>query len=197
MSILGGGVEFVARDPAQLKKPDQRFFNQVVRTGGAGRDANNSRATRQPVSRNYFRLLVQIIVFDLIARKKPRGVEHKIGRQFFFAHLGEMRCVRAVVAANDKENIHLNVEQLAQSILPFLRRAADRIEEPEILLSKLRSVSIKNGLSNPPLHLFGFTAQHGRLVCNTDRLQMNVRVESGRMRALKFFEESLLVATMP
>ena len=122
---------------------------------------------------------MQIIVFDLVARKKPRGVEHKIGRQFFFAHLGEMRCVRAVVAADDKENIHFDVEQLAQSILSLLRRAADRIEEPKILRRKLGSVSIDDGLSNPPLHLFGFTAQHCRLVCNADRLQMHVRIESG------------------
>src|SRR5438477_13172941 len=78
MSILRGGVEFVAGDPAQLKKPDQRFFDHVVRTGGAGRDANDSRSMRQPVSRNHFRLLMQIIVFDLVARKKPGGVEHKI-----------------------------------------------------------------------------------------------------------------------
>src|SRR6266566_7894463 len=153
MPTLGGGVEFVAGDPAQLKKPDQCFFDQIVWAGCASRDSDDSRAVRQPVSRDYFTLLMQIIVFDLVARKKARGVEHKIGRQFFFAHLGKMRCVRAIVAANNKQKVHFDVEQLAQSILPLLRRAADRIEKSKILRRKLRSVSINNGLSNPSLHL--------------------------------------------
>src|SRR5438477_3133318 len=98
---------------------------------------------------------MQIIMFDLVTRNKPRGVENEVSRQLFFAHLGKMRCVRAVVTANDKQKVHFDIEQLAQRILALLRRAADRIEEPKILRRKLGSISIDNGLSNPTLHFLG------------------------------------------
>ena len=90
-----------------------------------------------------------------------------------------------------------NIEQFAQRILPFLRGAADRVEETEILLGQLRSVAIDDRLPNSPLHFFGLAAQHRGLIRHADRLQMHVGIEPGRMRALEFLEERLLVAAVP
>jgi hypothetical protein len=67
-------------------------------------------------------------------------------------------CVRAVVTANDEQQIHANIQQFAQCILPLLRSAADRVEEAEILISKFRPVSINNCLTNSALHFLGLSA---------------------------------------
>src|SRR5438132_6965055 len=95
-------------------------------------------------------------MLDLRGGNQPRGIQYKISRKFFLAHLGEMRGVRTVVAADDKQKIHFDVKQLAQCILALLRRAADGIEEPEILLGQFRSISINNSALNSPLHLLRF-----------------------------------------
>ena len=44
-TLAGGGVQLLDADAAQLKEPDQRFFDQVVRAGRAGRDADDDRAS--------------------------------------------------------------------------------------------------------------------------------------------------------
>src|SRR5438128_7144681 len=107
---LGGELELLARNSAQLEKPNQSFLDQVVRTRGAGGDADNGGARRKPEVGNHFAFFGQIVMLDFIAREKPRSVQDKIGRQFFLAHFREVRSVRAVVTANNKEQIHFDVE---------------------------------------------------------------------------------------
>src|SRR6202011_3104268 len=102
-SILGRELELLARNSAQLEKPDQSFLDQVVRTRRAGSDADDSRAGRKPEVRNDFALFMQIVMLDFIERDQPRRVQDKIGWQFFLAHFREVRSVRAVVTADDQE----------------------------------------------------------------------------------------------
>ncbi len=109
-SILGGELELLARNSAQLEKPNQSFLDQVVGTRRAGGDADDGGARRKPEVRNHFAFFGQIVMLDFIAREKPRSVQDKIGRQFFLAHFREVRSVRAVVTANNKEQIHFDVE---------------------------------------------------------------------------------------
>ena len=88
-------------------------------------------------------------------------------------------------------------EQFAQRILPLLCGAADRVEETEIFLRKLGSVSIDHCLPNATLHFLGLAAQHRGLICYANGLQMHVGIESGRMRAFEFLEERVFVAAVP
>src|SRR4029077_13166048 len=101
LSSLRSQLELVARNAAQLKKADQCFFNQIVRARCARSDPNDSGLVRQPEMRNHFALLVQVVMFDLGSRNQSRGVEHKIGWELFFAHFGEMGCVRTIITAHD------------------------------------------------------------------------------------------------
>ena len=91
-----------------------------------------------------------------------------------------MRSVRAVVAADHQQEIHLYVEQLAQRILPFLGGAANRVEEAEIFRGQLRAIAVDDRLSDAALHFFGLAAQHGGLIGHADRLQMNIGIKPGR-----------------
>src|SRR4029077_17158079 len=100
LSISGSELEWLARDSAQLKQPDQSFLDQVVRTRRAGSDANDGRSGWKPKTRNDFAFFVQMLVLCFAARDQPRSVQDKIGRQFFLAHFREVRCVRAVVTTN-------------------------------------------------------------------------------------------------
>src|SRR5712692_2100452 len=93
LSILRGGVELFALDPAQLEQAQQCFFDQVVRARRAGRDPDDDWSLRQPKMRNYFAFLVQIVMLDFGGRDEPRSIEHEISGQLLFAHLGEMRSV--------------------------------------------------------------------------------------------------------
>jgi hypothetical protein len=54
----------------------------------------------------------------------------------------------------------------------------------------------RNGLPNAPLHFFGFPAQHGRLICYTDSLQMHVGSNPANAR-LELVEERVFVAAVP
>ena len=107
-----------------------------------------------------------------------------------------MRSVRAVVTTDHEQQVHAHIEQFAQRILPFLRGAADRVEETEVGRGQFRSVAIDDGLANAPLHFLGLAAQHRGLVRHADRLQMQIGIEPGRMRVAEFFEERLLVAAV-
>src|SRR5207248_358048 len=156
---LGGELELLARDAAQFEKADQSFFDQIVRTRRTGGNADDGRTIRKPEVRNHFAFFVQIVMLDLVEREQARSVQDKIGRQFFLAHLREVRSVRAVVAANNEKQIHFDVEQFAQRILTFLSRAADRVEEPKILSGSVRAVAIDNRLPDPPLHFLGLAPQ--------------------------------------
>src|SRR6476620_11212704 len=136
-------------------------------------------------------------MLDFRSGNKPRSVQNKICRQLLFAHLGEVRCVRTVVTPNDEQQIHANIEQFAQRILPLLCSAADRVKAPEIFLSKFRPVSINDCLTNSALHFLSLPAQHCRLISYTNGLQVRVWIEAWRMRALKSFQERLSISTAP
>ena len=47
------------------------------------------------------------------------------------------------------------------------------------------------------LHFFSFAAQHRGLIRHTDRFQMHIGIEPGRMCAFEFFEKRLFVAAVP
>src|SRR6266849_2519359 len=70
LSILGRDLEFRARNSAEFKQANERLFNQIVRTGCAGGDADNGAAVWQPISRDDFALLMQIVMLDLVAREQ-------------------------------------------------------------------------------------------------------------------------------
>ena len=135
-------------------------------------------------------------MLDLGRRNQPGRVEHEIRGQFFLAHLSEMRCVRAVVTADNKQKVHLDIEELAQCILAFLGCAANGIKEPEVFSRQLGSVPVNNGALNPSLYFLCFPPQHGGLICDAHSSQMHVGIESDRMRTLELFEECLLVAAV-
>ena len=52
---LRGELELGASDAAQFEKTHQRFFDQIVRTGSAGGDADDDRTGRQPIVRDRLR----------------------------------------------------------------------------------------------------------------------------------------------
>src|SRR4029077_8299708 len=87
--------------------------------------------------------------------------------------------------------------KFAQPILPFLCGTANCIEEAKILRRQFRPVPINNRLSNAPLHFFSLAPEHRSLICHPHRLQMEVRIEAGRIGSLEFFEERLLIAAAP
>ena len=197
-TVLRRGFELLARNAAQLEKTHQRFFDQIIRARCAGGDADHDRSRSAANLARSLPLLVQIVMLEFPwSETRREALQHKISRQLFLAHLRQMRSVRAVVAAHHQQQIHLHVEQLAQRILPFLGRAANRVEEPKILRGQLRPVAIDDRLPNPPLHFFRLAAQHRRLVRHAHRLQMHIGIEPGRIRAFELFEERLLVAAMP
>src|SRR5256885_13592085 len=70
-SSLRRQIEILARDAAQLKKPNQRFLDQIVRARCSRGNANNSRPVRQPKMRNHFPFFVQIVMLDFSCRDKP------------------------------------------------------------------------------------------------------------------------------
>src|SRR5262249_34890481 len=98
---LRGQFEVPPRYTAQFKKPDQSLFNQIVWTRCAGSDPNDRRAVWKPKVRNDLAFLVQIVMLDLGAGHQSRRVEYKVSGQFFFAHLSQMRCVRAIVTTHN------------------------------------------------------------------------------------------------
>src|SRR5207253_5767289 len=72
--LLRGGFQPRSRDAAKLKQSNQRFFDQVVRTGGAGGNANDDRTRRQPEVGNDFTLLMRVVMLNLSGRDQPRSI---------------------------------------------------------------------------------------------------------------------------
>src|SRR4051812_24768865 len=82
-SSSSGRFELFPRDSAELVQPDQRFLDQVVGTGSSGGDADHDGARRQPVFRNYFLFLMQVVMENLGVRDKTGCISDKIRRQLF------------------------------------------------------------------------------------------------------------------
>src|SRR6266550_4826511 len=55
---LRSQLELLSRDAAQLKKANQRFFDQIIRARRAGGDTDDGRSVRQPKVRNDFAFLM-------------------------------------------------------------------------------------------------------------------------------------------
>ena len=47
------------------------------------------------------------------------------------------------------------------------------------------------------MHFLGLAAQHGGLIGDADRSQVNIGIKPGRVSALEFLQKSLLVAAVP
>ena len=73
----GRRFELLRGNPAQLEQPDQRLFDQIVRAGRAGGDADDDRPRRQPVARDDFLLLVQIVVENFLVRDQAEALRMK------------------------------------------------------------------------------------------------------------------------
>ncbi len=87
-------------------------------------------------------------------------------------------------------------QQLLQGVLPVLRGAAYRVEETEVLRQLRGTVTLFHGVSEPPLHVLGFAAQHRGLVGHANGLQMHIRVKARRISAAEFLEKLLFVAAV-
>ena len=108
-----------------------------------------------------------------------------------------MRRVAAVVAADDEQQVHLlDAEHLGKRVLPFLRRAANRVDLAEMLVEILAAVAVDHGLLEAALHFLGLALHHRGLVGHADGDEMLVGIEAGRIGALEFLEEFVLVAAL-
>src|SRR5260370_15573981 len=70
----GGELELVSRDTAQLKQPNQCFFDQVVGTRSTGGNAHDNGTGWQPEVGNDFTFLMQVVMFDLSGRDQTRRI---------------------------------------------------------------------------------------------------------------------------
>jgi hypothetical protein len=87
--------------------------------------------------------------------------------------------VAAVVAADDEHQVEvLLVEQLHDGILSILRRAADRVERPEMIGERLVAIPVPHRPPEELLDLERFRHQHGGLVRETDADQVPRRIEA-------------------
>src|ERR1022692_2039686 len=123
------GQQLLHRNAAQLEQTPDGVFDQVVRAGRAGRNADGDFAGRQPVAGFHFRSEVLVVVTDEFVRFHFRGVFDEVRRQFGFAHFGEVRSVGRIVTADDDEQVEGFGEQLLERVLPVLRGATNRVEE--------------------------------------------------------------------
>ena len=125
-----------------------------------------------------FLMLVLVVMDDQFVRIHLGRVLDEISRQLGFAHFRQVRRVGGIVAADDQQQIQRFVQQFFQRVLPILRRAANRVEETEMLVDFGLAVFLDHGGLQAALHFLGFAAQHGGLVRHADGLQMHVRIES-------------------
>ncbi len=87
--------------------------------------------------------------------------------------------IAAVVAANDQHEVEaLLIEQRQHGILPLLRRAADRVERPEVVRERV-AIPVGHGLAEHLANRQRFRHQHGRLVGAAHTDQVLVGIESG------------------
>jgi hypothetical protein len=88
-----------------------------------------------------------------------------------------VRRVRAVIAADDQEEVEPFFEHVAQSILPLLCGAADRVEEAEAFARPFGAVAVANRSFDAALHLLGFAAHHRRLIGHADATQVQIGIK--------------------
>ena len=80
--------------------------------------------------------------------------------------------------------------------MTILRRAANRVEETEMARQIPAAMFLFHRGFDAALHFLGLAAQHGGLVGDPDRLEVDVRIEPGRVRAFELFQELLFIAAV-
>ena len=98
-------------------------------------------------------------------------ISDKKGGEVFLSDLSEVSGVRAVVASDDKEEVHglfvFAVEHSKEGILSFLGGTADGVE---YVVGALVAIAIDDCQSESVLKCFSFALEHGGLVGHTDFL---------------------------
>ena len=118
------------------------------------------------------------------------------GRQHLLAHFRQVRGVGRVIAAHHDEQVHRFLQHLFQRVLPVLGRAANRVEETEMLGQIPGAVLLFHRAPDPALDFLCLAAEHRRLIRNADGLQMDVRVKTRRVSAFELFQKLLLLAAI-
>ena len=98
--------------------------------------------------------------------------------------LDEVGGVRAVVTADDEQQVHWVAQHLEERVLPLLGGAADGVEYLE---GRIVTITLDDGGLDPALDLLGLALEHGRLVGDADFSQMDVGVEAGFVGAFETF----------
>src|SRR5690606_14467013 len=81
-------------------------------------------------------------------------------------------------------------------ILAILGGATNGVEKSEMLIHLVLTEFFSHGALQPPLHFLGLASEHRGLVRDTDRLEMNIRIEPGGVSAFELLQELLLVAAI-
>src|SRR5213079_2561470 len=92
--------QLLNRDSLQFTQAADRVLDQVVGAGCPGGDADGDFSRRQPVAGRDFLLLVEVVMNDELVGDHLGGVLDEIGCQDLLAHLGKVRSVGRVVAAD-------------------------------------------------------------------------------------------------
>ena len=128
-----------------------------------------------------------------------RGVDVVSEQALLMRYLQEMRRIRAVPSTNDEDEIEIwlllvqrAVRHLVDRILPNLRRVTDRIERRKVLLDILRAERGHHRLLKELPDRLRLLLVHGRLVGQTNLLQVLARVKV-RRGGLGVFRHKLLV----
>ena len=143
-----------------------------------------------------FLLEMEVVMADQFVGNHHGGVFDEEGREFGFAHFGQMRGVGGIVAADDQEEVHRFAEQFFQGVLAFLGGAANCVEKAEMAVQLVGAEALDHGVLDAALHFLGFAAEHGGLVGDADGLQVDVRIEAGGISAFESLQKFLFVAAV-
>jgi hypothetical protein len=161
----------------------------VLAPGGEA-DADRSR-DGEPVGGHGFTV---VLARRPIADAPGRGVDrarglHVVGRHALGAQRGERDGIARVVAADDDHDVQRLREELAHGVLALLRRAADRVERPKILLASRRAARALDGPTDFLTDRERFAREHRRLVRHADATQVQIGVETRRRRVRETSEQ--------
>ena len=143
---------------AQFKNTIDRVFDQIVRTGSAGSDADGDLllAGQFIGVALLFPFLMDVKVDDrLECGKAVGGADEKSGK-LLLANLDEVSGVGTVVPTDNEENIQRQTEQIEQGVLSLLGGPADGIKDLEMTWPLIRSVAVDDGLLQAALNLLRF-----------------------------------------
>ena len=101
------GVAISEREIQRLLTEKQDgFLDEIIRAARSGGDSHGQWECWQPAFGRHLAFGVLVVVRDAVARFQPAGVAYEIGRKPAFSHFGEVRGIRAVVSADDQEEVH-------------------------------------------------------------------------------------------